>query len=132
MCFRILTILSPSLDVKPSKIKCGYDSLTVPRELFGISCRNTTLWRENETVGPCGKCDSVKAVGVPRCSWRRIKSESPAAWAEEIRFGRIRLPRLRRIDVGSNNLISFAKDPSRDEGSRDVVTSTRGSTMPES
>lgn len=73
MCFRILTILSPrrvvnpkSFDLAhvnqgydsiplPSKIRWGYDSLTVPRIEPGISWRSTTLCRENEAVGPWGK-----------------------------------------------------------------------------
>lgn len=83
-------------------------------------------------VGPWGKCERVKAVGIPRCSWRRMMSERPDACADCTRFGRIRLPRLRRIDVGSNNRISFANEDNRVEGSRDVVTRTRGSTIPES
>src|ERR1700679_2167891 len=56
----------------------------------------------------------------------------PEARALETRFGRTRLPRLRRIEVGSNSLISFAKEDRREEGFRDVVTRMRGSTTPES
>jgi hypothetical protein len=131
ICFNILTSRSPSFDVNPSNIKCGYDSLAVPLELFGISCRKTTLWREKETVGPCGKCDNVKAVGTPRCSCSRTMSESPDACADWTRFGKIRLPLFKRIDVGSNKRISFAKAERRVDGSREVVTRTRGSTIPD-
>ena len=59
-------------------------------------------------------------------------SESPDACADCTRFGRIKFPRFSRIDVGSSNRISFAKEESRVEGSREVVTRTLGSTMPES
>lgn len=59
-------------------------------------------------------------------------SERPDACADWTRFGRIRFPRLSRIDVGNNNRISLAKEDNRVEGSRDVVTKTRGSTIPES
>jgi hypothetical protein len=59
-------------------------------------------------------------------------SESPDACADCTRFGRIKFPRFSRIDVGSNNRISFANEESLVEGSREVVTNTRGSTMPES
>lgn len=97
-----------------------------------MSWRKTTLCRENDIVGPWGKWDSVKAVGVPRCSWRRMISESPDAWADVIRLGKMRFPRFRRIEVGINNLISFAKAESLDEGSLEVVISTLGSTIPES
>lgn len=58
-------------------------------------------------------------------------SESPEACAEDTRLGRMRFPRFNRIEVGSNNRISFAKLDNRVEGSLEVVTSTRGSTMPE-
>lgn len=132
MCFNILTIRCPNRDVKPSKIRWGYDSETVPLELLGISWRKTTLCRENDTVGPCGKCERVKAVGVPRCSCSRIMSESPDACADCTRFGRIKFPRFSRIDVGSSNRISLAKEDSLVEGSLEVVTSTRGSTIPDS
>jgi len=43
----------------------------------------------------------------------------------------MRVPRLRRIDVGRSNLISFAKAESRVEGDREVVTRGRGSVMPD-
>lgn len=132
ICCKIFTMRFPRRDVNPSKMRCGYDSLTVPRELFGISWRNTTLCNENEIVGPWGKCDSVMAVGVPRCSWSRIMSESPEAWADWIRFPKTKFPLFRRMDVGRSNLISLAKDDRREEGSLEVVTRTRGSTIPDS
>lgn len=44
----------------------------------------------------------------------------------------MRLPLFRRMDVGRRRRISFANEERRDEGSLEVVTSTRGSTMPES
>lgn len=59
-------------------------------------------------------------------------SDSPEDCADVTRLERTRFPRLSRIDVGKSNLISFANDERRDDGSRDVVTKTRGSTMPES
>lgn len=68
-------------------------------------------------MGPCGKCDTVRAVGVPLCSCKRTMSLSPPAFALSTRMGRIMLPRFRRIDVGSNKRISFAKVPSLLEGS---------------
>lgn len=51
----------------PSKIRWGYDSLTVPLMEFGMSWRRTTLCRENEAVGPWGKWESV-LLGVSRLS----------------------------------------------------------------
>jgi len=90
------------------------------------------LWREKEAVGPWGKWERVRAVGVPRCSCRRIMSDRPEDCADITRFGRTRFPRLSRIDVGKSNLISFANDESREDGSLEVVTRTLGSTMPES
>lgn len=89
------------------------------------------MWREKETVGPCGKWDSVRAVGTPLCSWRRTMSERPDACAEEMRLGRIRFPLLSRMDVGRSSRISFANDDSLVEGSREVVTNTLGSTIPD-
>ncbi len=59
-----------------------------------------------------------------------MRSVRPEERAEVTRFGNIRLPLLRRIEVGSRSLISFAKEDSRDEGSREVVTRTRGSITP--
>lgn len=59
-------------------------------------------------------------------------SDNPEACADCTKFGRIKFPRFSRIDVGSSNRISFAKDDNRVEGSLDVVTRTRGSTIPES
>jgi hypothetical protein len=100
--------------------------------LPGISCRKTTLCSEKEMVGPCGKWEMVIAVGVPRCSWRRIRSDKPADFADWTRSGMICFPRLSRTAVGKSNLISLAKDESLEEGSLEVVTSTRGSTMPDS
>ena len=82
-------------------------------------------------MGPWGKCDKVKAVGTPRCSWRRTMSERPDAWADCTKLGRMRFPLFNRIDVGSSNRISFAKDDSLVEGSLEVVTKTRGSTIPD-
>src|SRR5436305_5162926 len=121
-CFRIWTTRSPKRVVKPSKMRCGYDSDTVPREAFGISARKTTLCNENDAVGPCGKCETVIAVGVPLCSCRRIVSLNVAALALESRLGVMRLPRFSLIAVGSSNLISFEKALSRVDGLRDVVT----------
>src|SRR5256885_2271781 len=120
MCFKICTTRSPRGVLKPSKIKCGYDSETVPREAFGISARRTTLCKENEAVGPCGRCEIVIAVGVPRCSCRRIMSLSAAAFALERRLGMMRFPRFSLIEVGRSNLISFEKALSRVDGLRDV------------
>jgi hypothetical protein len=73
----------------------------------------------------------VMAVGVPRCSWRRMMSERAEAFAEESRLGRIRLPRFRRIDVGRRSLISLLKIARRVEGLREVVTRGLGSVRPE-
>jgi hypothetical protein len=58
-------------------------------------------------------------------------SESAEALAEERRFGRMRFPRFRRIDVGRRSLISLLKIARRVEGLRDVVTRGRGSVRPE-
>lgn len=71
------------------------------------------------------------AVGVPRCSCKRTISVSAAAFALDIRSGKMRLPLFKRIDVGSSNRISFANVLSRADGDRDVVTSGRGSTKPD-
>src|SRR5258708_5826231 len=95
-----------------------------------MSALSITLCNENEAVGPCGRCEIVIAVGVPRCSCSSITSVRSADFAEYTRFGRMRLPRFRRMDVGSKSLISFAKEDSRDEGSLDVVTKIRGSLTP--
>lgn len=59
-------------------------------------------------------------------------SESPEAWADWTRLPRTRFPLFKRIDVGRRRRISFAKEESREDGSREVVTRTLGSTMPES
>ncbi len=103
----------------------------VPLLEFGRSWRRKTLCRENEAVGPCGKCEIVRAVGTPRCSWRRSRSVNDEALALLTRLGKISVPRLRRIDVGSSNRISFANAESRVEGEREVVTRGRGSAMPD-
>lgn len=82
-------------------------------------------------VGPWGRCEIVIAVGVPRCSCKRIMSERAEALAEERRLGRMSLPRLRRIDVGRRSLISLLNVARRVEGLREVVTRGRGSARPE-
>lgn len=71
------------------------------------------------------------AVGTPRCSWRRIRSVIAEALALATKLGKIRVPRLRRIDVGRSNRISLAKADSLVEGDLDVVTIGLGSVMPE-
>ena len=58
-------------------------------------------------------------------------SERAEALAEESRFGRIRFPRLRRMEVGRSSRISLLKAARRVEGLRDVVTSGLGSVRPE-
>lgn len=112
-------------------MRCGYDSETVPRDGEGRSCRRRTLCREKEAVGPWGRWDIVRAVGVPRCSWSRSKSVSAAELALVTSEGRTRVPRFRRIEVGSRSRISLAKAASRVEGEREVVTRGRGSVIPE-
>lgn len=97
-----------------------------------MSCRKTTLCKENDTVGPWGRCDTVMAVGVPRCSCKRTISERPLLLQDRTSSGRIVLPRFNRMAVGINNRISLEKAARRLEGERDVVTRTRGSTIPES
>lgn len=72
---------------------------------------------EKLAVGPWGKCDTVKAVGVPLCSWRSTMSLSPPDLALSTRFGRTIFPRFNRIDVGSSNLISLANVPNLLDGS---------------
>jgi hypothetical protein len=59
-------------------------------------------------------------------------SERRDDWADVTKLESTRFPRLRRIEVGSNNLISFANAERRVDGSREVVTKTRGSTIPDS
>jgi hypothetical protein len=59
-------------------------------------------------------------------------SESPEACADCTRLPKTKFPLFKRMDVGRSNLISLAKDDSRDEGSLEVVTKTRGSTIPDS
>ena len=49
-------------------------------------------------------------------------SLSPPEMAEVTRVGKTKFPRFSRMDVGSNNLISFANAESLALGSRDVVT----------
>ena len=55
----------------------------------------------------------------------------PEAFALETRFGKIVVPLLSRMEVGSNRRISFAKADRRVEGDREVVTKGRGSMTPE-
>lgn len=74
----------------------------------------------------------VMAVGVPRCSWRMTTSDKPALLQDRTSSGRTRLPRFSRIAVGIiSKRISLEKAASLLEGDREVVTSTRGSAMPE-
>lgn len=42
----------PSGVVKFSKMRCGYDSETVPRDGEGRSCLRRTLCSEKDAVGP--------------------------------------------------------------------------------
>ena len=72
------------------------------------------------------------AVGVPRCSCKRIMSFNAEALALDRRLGMMRLPRFKRIDVGKRSLISFEKVLSLVEGLLEVVTKGRGSDNPES
>lgn len=103
----------------------------MPREGDGRSCRRWTLCRLNEAVGPCGRCDIVSAVGLPRCSCKSIKSVKALELALDINEGRTRFPRFKRIDVGRRRRISFAKAASRVEGEREVVIKGRGSAIPD-
>ena len=73
----------------------------------------------------------MSAVGTPRCSCKSSRSVSEEAFALETRFGRMRVPRLRRMDVGSRRRTSLAKADKRVEGDRDVVTRGRGSVTPD-
>ena len=73
----------------------------------------------------------MSAVGTPRCSCRSIRSVSEEAFALDTKFGRMSVPRLRRMDVGSSSRTSFAKADNRVEGEREVVTRGRGSVMPD-
>ncbi len=82
-------------------------------------------------VGPCGMCDTVRAFGVPRCSCNKQMSDSPAFCAELTRSGNTSPPRFRRNAVGSRSRNSLANVDRREEGFLDVVTRTRGSTMPD-
>lgn len=59
-------------------------------------------------------------------------SLSAAAFALDSRFGTMRLPRLRRMEVGRSNLISLENVLSLLEGFREVVTRGRGSASPDS
>jgi hypothetical protein len=59
-------------------------------------------------------------------------SERLDACADCTKLGRMRFPRFSRIDVGNNSRISLANEDRRVEGSLEVVTSTRGSTIPDS
>lgn len=52
-------------------------------------------------------------------------------FAEETRLGRIRVPRLSRIDVGRSKRTSLANAERRVEGEREVVTRGLGSMIPE-
>ena len=51
--------------------------------------------------------------------------------AEATRFGRMSVPRFRRIAVGRISRTSFANAASLVEGERDVVTSGLGSMIPD-
>ena len=51
--------------------------------------------------------------------------------AEETRFGRIRVPRFSRMEVGNSSRTSLAKAERRVDGEREVVTRGLGSIMPE-
>lgn len=73
----------------------------------------------------------MRAVGVPRCSWRRSTSVRAAELALATSVGNIKVPRFKRIEVGRSSRISFAKAASRVEGERDVVIKGRGSAIPE-
>lgn len=73
----------------------------------------------------------MRAVGVPRCSWRRSTSVRAAELALATSVGNIKVPRFKRIEVGRRSRISFAKAASRVEGERDVVIKGRGSAIPE-
>lgn len=73
----------------------------------------------------------VSAVGVPRCSCRRMISLNALAWALATSVGRTCAPRFSRMAVGRRRRISLAKEASRVEGLREVVMRGRGSTMPE-
>lgn len=82
-------------------------------------------------MGPCGRCEIVRAVGTPRCSCRRMTSVNALAFALATRVGKTCVPRFKRMDVGSRRRISFAKAESRVEGLREVVIKGRGSMIPE-
>lgn len=73
----------------------------------------------------------MSAVGVPRCSCKRIISEREADLALATRSVRIVFPRFNRIEVGKSSRTSFAKALRRDEGDREVVTKGRGSMRPD-
>ena len=126
----MVTTLFPRGVVKPSKIRCGYASLTVPRWLFGMSCLRTTLWRENWTVGPWGKWETVSEVGTPLCSCRTSRSVMPARCEPSTRCGRTALPLLRRTESGKSRRSSLENWASRLDGERDVVMSNFGSIIP--
>lgn len=66
------------------------------------------------------------------CSWSRTTSVRPADLADLTKSGRISPPRLRRTAVGSNSLTSLANAVNLVDGDLEVVTSTRGSTTPDS
>ena len=53
------------------------------------------------------------------------------AFALDTRLGKIRVPRLSRMDVGSSSRTSLAKADSLVEGDLEVVTMGLGSVMPE-
>lgn len=82
-------------------------------------------------MGPCGRCEIVSAVGVPRCSCSRSKSVRAAEFALATREGRTNVPRFKRIDVGRRRRISLAKADRRVDGEREVVTRGRGSAIPD-
>lgn len=130
-CFSICATRLPRGVLKFSKMRWGYDSLTVPLLALGRSWRRKTLCKEKEAVGPCGRWEMVRVVGTPRCSWRRIRSVREEALALDTRLGRMSVPRLRRMEVGSSSRISLAKAESRVDGDLEVVTSGRGSVMPD-
>ena len=96
-----------------------------------MSWRSTTLDRAKEAVGPCGRCEMVSAVGVPRCSCSSRMSVRAAAVAEPTSVGSTSVPRFSRMEVGSRSRISLLKVESRVEGEREVVIRGRGSERPE-
>ena len=107
---------------------CGNASETFGRS--GISWRITTLCSPKYAVGPYGMCETISPSGTPRCSWSTTRSLKPSARHVSTIVLTVWPPRFIRCAFGTISFTSFRNCVSFDDGSCDVVISTRGSATP--